>query len=79
MKINKLYILALFIFTYTQSVSGQDTIKQKLILDIPVFEYSQNVDLPYIYPSMNQTIEWSRDFYELTFWGIDEFGDKIFH
>ena len=26
----------------------------------------------------NQATEWSRDFYELAFWGIDELGDKIF-
>ncbi len=77
-KMKKFFTIALFILVYLQSVSGQDTIKQKLILDIPVFEYPQNINLPYNYPGMNQATEWSRDFYELAFWGIDELGDKIF-
>ncbi|MPM05069.1 hypothetical protein SDC9_51353 [bioreactor metagenome] len=51
---------------------------QKLMLDFPVFEYPQNIDLPHNYPGMNQATEWSRDFYELAFWGIDEWGDRMF-
>ena len=58
--------------------SGQETQKNKLRLNIPVLDLPQNIRLPYNYPSMNQALEWSADFYELSFWGIDELGDALF-
>jgi hypothetical protein len=68
-----LFILFLFIFI---KIIPQETYSLKL--EIPVFDYSENLDLPYRYPSMNEALEWSHDMYELGFWGIDELGDVTF-
>lgn len=57
---------------------GQDSTTYKLKLTVPVLDFPQNASLPNYYPSMNQSLEWSRDLYELSFWGIDALGNKIF-
>lgn len=59
-------------------LSGQDSDIYKLQLSVPLLDMPQNTALPYAYPSMNQALEWSKDFYELGFWGIDELGDRLF-
>lgn len=67
----------LFLFTTALS-SGQDTLVYKLRLSAPIVEFPQNSLLPNHFPTMNQALEWSNDLYELSFWGIDELGDKLF-
>jgi len=58
--------------------NAQDTAVYKLRLNAPLVDFPQNASLPNHYPSMNQALEYSRDFYELGFWGIDALGNKIF-
>ncbi len=60
------------------SSKAQDTAIYQLRLDAPLLDLPQNKDLPYFAPSSYQALEWSNDFYELGFWGIDKLGDKIF-
>ncbi|MBI1305389.1 MAG: hypothetical protein GC181_02110 [Bacteroidetes bacterium] len=57
---------------------GQDTAIYKLRLSLPLFDLPQTYSLPQKIPSMQQAFELSNDFYELSFWGIDVLGDRIF-
>ncbi|HNV95673.1 MAG TPA: hypothetical protein PKG63_04300 [Bacteroidales bacterium] len=57
---------------------AQDTTKYKLRLSLPLVDLPKNYSLPYYTPSMQQSLELSNDFYELSIWGIDALGDKIF-
>lgn len=57
---------------------GQDSAQYKLRLSLPLLDLPQNYALPYYAPSMQQSLELSNDFYELSFWGIDVLGDKLF-
>lgn len=57
---------------------AQEAPVYKVRLNIPVFDSPQNRQLPNHLPSMNQSLEWSKDFYELGYWGIDELGDRLF-
>lgn len=70
------YLIFLVISLLSLPLHAQERYKFKL--EIPVFDFPQNVDLPYKYPSMDQALKWSQDMYELGFWGIDELGDLIF-
>jgi hypothetical protein len=74
----KIYLFLFIPLFWALKLNGQEAKIYKLRLDIPFFDYPQNATLPHNYPSMNQSLEWSTDFYELTFWGIDELGDKLF-
>jgi hypothetical protein len=58
--------------------SGQDSSRYQLRLAVPVVDFPQNRDLPYRYPSMNQALEFSSDFYELGYLGIDKLGNALF-
>ncbi len=71
-------LLFITIFLITAYMFGQDSTTYKLKLTLPVLDFPQNSSLPNYYPSMNQSLEWSRDLYELSFWGIDALGNKIF-
>jgi len=77
MKIN-CYLFLLVLLLKTTLSHGQDTLNYKLRLNVPVVEFPQNLSLLYHFPSMNQALEWSNDLYELSFWGIEELGDKFF-
>ena len=57
---------------------SQDSAIYKLRLSLPIVDLPQNYLLPYHAPSMQQSLELSNDFYELSFWGIDALGNKIF-
>ncbi|MBI3133454.1 MAG: hypothetical protein HYZ14_02155 [Bacteroidetes bacterium] len=70
-----LFLTACISFTFS---TAQDSATYKLKLNAPLLDLPQNTFLPNHYPSMNQSVEWSRDFYELAFWGIDALGNKIF-
>lgn len=74
----KISFLILFILCVPILANAQDTMEYRLRLNVPVFELPQNIALPNNYPSMNQALEWSADMYELSFWGIDALGDKLF-
>lgn len=74
-KITLLFLVAGF-FIY--KANSQDTTFYKLQLDIPLAEIPDNFELPQKYPSMYQALKYSGDFYELSYWGIDELGNKIF-
>jgi hypothetical protein len=50
----------------------------KLRIDVPLVDIPQNLELPHRYPSMDEAMNWSADFYELGFWGIDELGNLLF-
>ncbi len=75
---NKYFIISMASLLISTMLSGQDAGSYKLQLSVPVIDLPQNTGLPYAYPSMNQALEWSKDFYELGFWGIDELGDGLF-
>jgi hypothetical protein len=72
------YLFLLVLLLKTTFSHGQDTLNYKLRLNVPVVEFPQNLSLPYHFPSMDQALEWSNDLYELSFWGIEEVGDKFF-
>ncbi len=74
-KQNLLSVLALLA---TLSLQAQERDVYSLRLDIPLVDYPQNFSLPGHFPSMNQSLEWSLDVYELGFYGIDALGDVIF-
>lgn len=67
--------LILFLFIILKASSQES---YRLMLEIPVFDYSENLDLPYKYPSMDEALSWSHDMYELGFYGIDELGNLLF-
>jgi hypothetical protein len=62
---------------YTAAIA-QDTLTYRLRLAAPVIDLPQQADLPYRYPSMNQSLEFASDMYELSFLGVDVLGDRIF-
>lgn len=70
----KNYILISFLLTTTNFLFSQDTSIYKLRLSVPIIDFSEKFQ----YPTMNQSLEFSNDFYELSFWGIDELGNSIF-
>lgn len=72
------YILGLSLWFITHTTFAQDTSTYKLRLSVPLVDLPQNYKLPYYVPSMQQSLQWSNDLYELSFWGIDALGDKIF-
>ena len=74
----KFIFITLVLISANRFCYSQDSLTYKLTLDIPIFEFPENIDLPQKFPSMNQASKWSTDFYELGFWGIDELGNKIF-
>lgn len=57
---------------------SQDTNKYTLRLNLPLIDVPQNTSLPYTSPSMYQSLELSNDLYELSFFGIDKLGNKLF-
>lgn len=57
--------------------SAQDSARYQLRLSVPVIDLPQNRDLPYRHPSMNQALEFSADFYELGYLGIDKIGNVL--
>jgi len=59
-------------------ISAQDSVTYRLRLDVPLFEYPENIHIPYHYPSMKQALKYSLDFYELGYFGIDVMGDAVF-
>lgn len=76
MKKNAFLLIALcFSITWSR---GQDSARYQLRLSMPVLDLPQNKDLPYHYPSMNQALEFSTDFYELGYLGIDKLGNALF-
>lgn len=70
--------LSVVLWTLTYISYGQDTAIYKLKLSLPLLDLPQNYTLLYNIPTMQQAFELSNDFYELSFWGIDALGDKIF-
>lgn len=69
-------VLALIYLSFY--TNAQDTSRYSLRLNIPLFDVPQNISLPYKAPSMYQSLELSNDFYELSFFGIDKLGNKLF-
>jgi hypothetical protein len=68
--------LSVMIILSSNDISGQ--YRYDLKLDIPLFDFPENSDLPYRYPSMQQALDWTSSIYELGFHGISVLGDKIF-
>ncbi|WP_161888529.1 hypothetical protein [Pontibacter russatus] len=66
---------ALVLLSFTST--AQDTAAYKLRLSLSVLDLPQNMGLPYTYPSMQQSLEWSNNFYDLGYRGIDLLGDKL--
>lgn len=75
----KTTLSALFMLVLLFPVVAQDTTSYKLRLKAPLLDAPENFDLPHKYPSMNQALNYSLDFYELGYWGIDELGNKLFN
>jgi hypothetical protein len=57
---------------------AQDSAYYQLRLSVPVIDLPQNKNLPYRYPAMNQALEFSADFYEFGYLGIDKLGNSLF-
>lgn len=74
----KIKLIFFVIFLSSFSAHSQDTSKYSLRANVPLMDFPQNFSLPYSAPSMNQSFELSKDFYELSFFGIDKLGDKLF-
>ncbi len=55
----------------------QQTGVYKLRLQLPLLDLPENTTLPYAYPSMQQSLVWGQNFYDLAFWGIDALGDAL--
>lgn len=64
------------LFLLFLETTAQET--YKLRLEVPLLDIPQNFDLPHRYPSMDEALSWSSDFYEAGFWGIDELGNFLF-
>lgn len=77
MKAKSIFLTATLL-TVTFISYAQETSKYKLRLSLPLFDLPQNYTLLYHVPSMQQSLELSNDFYELSFWGIEALGDKLF-
>lgn len=75
---SKIIILSVILITSCFIIYGQDTAIYKLRLSVPLVDLPQNYSLPHHLPSMQQSLDFSNDFYELSFWGIDALGDKLF-
>lgn len=75
---NKSLFFSIVLWALTFISYGQDTAIYKLRLSLPLLDLPQNYSLPYHAPSMQQSFELSNDFYELSFWGIDALGNKLF-
>lgn len=71
-------LLAPFFLFIAFLLTAQDSAQYRLRLDVPLFDFPQNTTLPYTAPSMRQALEISHDVYEISYWGIDKLGDKIF-
>lgn len=78
MKNSKLLPLAIAMWLSYPCVFAQDTTRYQLRLSVPLADFPQLNDLPYRYPSMNQALEFSNDFYELGYLGIDKLGNGLF-
>ncbi len=59
-------------------VSAQNEQKTRLRLSAPLIDMPENLDHPHNYPSMYQALNFSNDFYELGYWGVDELGNALF-
>lgn len=57
---------------------AQDTSKYKLRLTLAIIDAPQNYSSSNYKISMQQSLQLSNDFYEISFWGIDALGDKLF-
>lgn len=58
---------------------GQDTTCYQLKLSLSLIDLPQNYATTNRIPSMQQSLDLSNDFYELSFWGINEIGNKLFN
>jgi hypothetical protein len=77
MKTNSI-IVTLLLITNTLTSQAQDTMSYKLRLTAPLIDLPQNYPMKYRGVSMDQAFELSNDLYEVSFWGIDALGNKLF-
>jgi hypothetical protein len=75
---NKRFLALLAVLLGPCLAFAQDSTRYQLRLQVPVYDFGQNKNLPHHYPSMNQALEFSSDLYELSFLGIDKLGDGLF-
>lgn len=75
----KITLLSLSLIAFIFTAAGQDSTRYKLRLKVPALEVPDNFSIPHNYPSMHQALDYSLDFYELSYWGIDELGNKLFN
>ncbi len=60
-----------------RTLVAQDSLKYTLMLRLPVFDYPENIQSNYSFPSMQQALNWSSSLYDLSFWGIHEASESI--
>ncbi|MBO9611207.1 MAG: hypothetical protein J7619_00860 [Dyadobacter sp.] len=77
MKIKVLMAASLTLLAAHLSAQAQDTLQYKLRITVPLVDYPQITDLPQHYVSMDQSLEYARGMYELSFWGIDALGNTL--
>jgi len=69
----KLFTIGIILVcTHLQSVVAQDSLSYTLMLRFPVFDYPENSQSNYRYPTMQQALDWSSSMYDLSYWGIHE-------
>lgn len=56
---------------------GQSSQVYKLMIDIPLVDYSENFQSNYRYPSMRQAEAWSSSLNDLSFWGIHSLSNTL--
>lgn len=75
--LNICILLTSFYFS-TALLSQTDTTLYRLRLQTSLIDLPQNSRMPYHYPTMQQSLEWGTNCYEVAFWGIESLGNRIF-
>ncbi|MGE5448871.1 MAG: hypothetical protein ACM3PR_10930 [Bacteroidales bacterium] len=77
--IKKTTIIVFFTVLLISGAYSQNKSIYRLKLELPIVEASGNFELPQKYPTMNEALKYSKDFYEMSYWGIDETGNRLFN
>lgn len=76
-KLNRILWFVVMLLPGILIYGQQQTNVYKLRLQIPLLDLPENTTLSYAYPSMQQSLAWGQNFYDLAYWGIDALGDAL--
>lgn len=68
-------LLSFLVLATIGSLQAQDSSRYRLMLQVPLLDVPQNIDLPQRYPSMYQAMQWSNDLYDLGFYAIHKISE----